>query len=156
MRRENHNALGPDGYIEHHGVISKVDRNEGLITVDITDTGDCHACAAAKLCGKARTKSHNTLTIDVENAGQFLPGDKVTLRGSERLHRRAILLATVVPSILLVASMLAVYLMSGSQFIACISALVAMVVFFVVLWVFRDKIDREFTFTVVSYEEKES
>lgn len=141
-----------EDYIEHRGVIRAIDPREGILTVEVTDGGDCQGCAAAKLCGKSSSHSSTMLKVDVEYPSYFYVGQKVTLHGSETLHRRAIVLATVVPCVLLVGAMVMVYLLSGSQLVACLSALAAVVIFFVLLWVYRDKIDRDFSFTIVEME----
>lgn len=134
-------------YIEHDGRIKSIDTAKGLITVSVIEQADCGECPASKLCNNF-TPDNNLLTIPVADPGKFEVGDFVTLRGTERLHRKAILLATVIPSVALVAVMIGIYLLTGNQLAACLSALGAMIIFFAGLYIFRNKLAHEFSFEV--------
>ena len=87
--------------------------------------------------------------ISVENPQAFKEGEFVTVRGSERLHRKAIMLVTVIPTVALIVIMIGIYLLTGSQVAACVSALGAMIVFFLGLYLMRDKLAHEFVFEIV-------
>lgn len=139
-------------YIEHSGIVRRVDAGNGVLYVEINDKGDCGACPASKLCGGFSTDKTSISVIEIEtpDSGKYHEGESVTVRGSERLHRKAIMIATVIPSIVLVAVMVIVYVLSANQLAACLSGLSAMILFFVLLWISRDKIAHEFMFEVIS------
>ena len=64
------------------------------------------------------------------------------------MHRKAIFLATLFPCIILVAVMAAVFILTGSQGIAAVTGLAAMLLFFLILFLCRNKIAHEFQFQI--------
>lgn len=143
-----------DNYIDHiddKGVVTAVDMAARTITVRVLTDGDCGGCPAAKLCGVASADDKLT-TLRVDSPSRFRTGMKVLLRGSERMHRRAIMLATVLPCICLIAIMVAVYLLTADQLAAALCGAGAMVLFYLVLWLMRDKVAHEFEFEAIPVE----
>lgn len=136
-------------YIEHDGVIKFVDVANSTIVVMLNDANECGECPAAKLCSSP-SSADTTVTVAVRNPRDYKLGDEVTVRGSECLHQKAIMLATVIPSIALIGVMILVYWLTGEQLTACLSGIGAMVLFFFLLWICRDKLAHEFAFEVVS------
>lgn len=135
-------------YIEHQGRVTAVDTDEGTVTVSLLEEADCGECPAGKLCTNF-TPDKNIITVPVKNAADYKTGDFVKVRGTERLHRKAIMLATVIPSLALLIVMIGIYLLTGSQLAACLSALGAMIVFFVGLYLMRNRLAHEFVFEIV-------
>ena len=142
-------------YIDHNGRISKVSQEDKTITVTIIDHADCGGCPAGKLCSNF-TPDKNVVQVSVSNPGDFKVGEFVAIRGSERLHRKAIVIVTVIPSLALIAVMIGIYLLTGSQLAACLSAIGAMLVFFYGLYLMRHKLAHEFVFEVVKEPSLES
>ena len=140
-------------HIDHQGTVTAISANsaEGTLTATVKLEGnhDCSGCRAAALCGVAG-KGSDTISVPLtaHEAGRLHIGDRVTLRGTERMHRRAIMLATVLPCVTLVAVMVALYLLTGSQPVAAIGGLAAMVIFFLVLFLARNRVAHEFSFTL--------
>lgn len=120
------------------------------IKVKIIQDGGCSGCAAAKICGAAQGDSSPEIFIPISNTEPFRKGMIVEVEGSEQLHRKAIRLATVYPTIAIIAVMTAVYLITGNQLVAALSALTTMLMFFILLWISRNKLRREFAFKIVS------
>ena len=141
-------------HIDHHGTVTAISGGGaagGPITATVRLEGnhDCSGCRAAALCGMAGKDSDTlNVTLTDHEAGRLHVGDRVTLRGTERMHRRAIMLATVLPCVTLVAVMVALYLLTGSQPVAALGGLAAMVIFFIVLFLARNRVAHEFSFTV--------
>ena len=138
-------------YIDDEAVVERVDAARGTLKVRMLDGGDCSACPAAKLCSVAKSDD-KSLEVAVERPGDFKKGDIVVLRGSERLHRKAIMYATVLPCLVLVALMVLVYLLTGDQLSAALSGVGAMVAFYLVLYLMRNRMAHEFRFTVEKRE----
>lgn len=134
-------------YIDHTGRVERVDASRRSLTVRIDDEHDCGGCPAAKLCGAA--SGSKTTEVPVRNPGQFTVGDRVRLRGTERMHRRAIMLATVFPCIALIAIMVAIFVITGNQLWAALGGIASMLVFYLALYLARNKVEHEFGFEVV-------
>ena len=139
-------------YIDHNGRITAIDPEKREVTVALIEEAECGECPAGKLCNNF-SPDKNVVKIPVADPGEFKVGDFVSVRGSERLHRKAIMLATVIPSLALIAVMIGVYLLTDSQLAACLSGLGAMILFFVGLYLMRHRLAHEFVFEVIRQED---
>lgn len=134
-------------YIEHDGTVVSIHPEKGTVKVRIDNGDECGQCPAATLCG-ANGKSDNLIEVAVSNPSVFSKGEEVKVEGTERMHRRAIMLATVLPSIAILVTMVAVYLLTANQLLAAVCGIAVMIIFFVALYLARNKIAHEFTFTI--------
>lgn len=139
-------------YVDHKGRISAVNEGKGTVTVTLLEQADCGECPAHKLCNNF-TPDKNVVEVQVPDASQYKIGEFVAVRGTERLHRKAIMLVTVIPTLALIVVMIGIYLLTDSQLAACLSALGAMIVFFVGLYLVRNKLAHEFVFEIVRIPE---
>lgn len=135
-------------YIDHDGRITAVNPGKGTVTVKMVEESDCGECPAGKLCTNF-LPDKNVVEVPVANPSAYTVGEEVTVRGQERLHRKAIVLVTVIPSLALLAVMIGIYLLTASQLAACLSGLGAMFVFFTGLYLMRNKLAHEFVFQIV-------
>lgn len=131
--------------ITHQATVKSVDPKKGTLTVTLKHDDDCSSCPVTEICGGANS---DTLTLQVAHPERFRPGERVELTGTERMHPKAVKMATIVPCIALVAAMVGIYLASGDQFAAVAGGLGVMVFFFAMLYAFRNKIRHEFSFEV--------
>lgn len=139
-------------YIDHNGRITGINPGKGTVTVTLLEEADCGACPAGKLCSNF-TADKNVVEIKVASTADYKTGQFVAVRGTERLHRKAIMIVTVIPSLALIAVMIGIYLLTGSQLAACLSAIGAMLVFFTGLYLMRHKLAHEFTFEILPLDE---
>ena len=58
------------------------------------------------------------------------------------------MIATVIPSIALVAVMVIIYMLTADQTVAALGGIGSMIFFFVMLYLFRNRIAHEFSFTI--------
>ena len=140
-------------HIDHDGVVVSTDPKRNVVTVRVDDKGECGSCPAAALCG-ANGEPSNLIDIFSPQASSLRKGDIVTVRGTERMHKKAITIVTVIPCIILVAVMVAVFLLTGNQLTAALSGIRTMILFFILLWCARNKIAHEFSFEIVSSVQK--
>lgn len=138
-------------YIDHNGRVTAVDTGKHTVTVTLLEEADCGECPAGKLCTNF-LPDKNVVVVPVSDVSGYKVGDFVAVRGTERLHRKAILLATVIPSLALIVVMIGIYLLTGSEVAACVSALGAMIVFFWGLYLMRHKLAHEFVFEIIKEE----
>lgn len=133
--------------IEHDAIVEKVNPQEGTVTVRISDLSDCGGCPATRLC-KAAGADKNIITVKTPNAALFKKDEEVVVEGTERMHHTAIMLATVIPCIVLVAVMVGIYLVTFNQLAAALSGLGCTLLFYLILYLCRNKIAHEFVMTV--------
>lgn len=135
-------------YVDHTGIVMAVNPGAGTVLVKIDNAGDCGDCPASRLC-EATGQTENTVMVTTRRASSFKKGDIVTVRGTEQMHHKAIMYATVLPCVALVAVMVAVYLLTFNQLTAALSGIGVTVLFYVGLWLCRNKIAHEFSFSIV-------
>ena len=141
-------------YVEHTAIVQSTDPVRNIVNVRITDLEECGDCPAAQLCNAAGSES-NIIAIITPHASGFRKGDILEIRGTEQMHRKAIMYATVLPCIALVDVMVAVYLLTLNQLAAALSGIGVMILFFFILWCSRNKIAHEFCFTIVGKPERQ-
>lgn len=139
-------------YIEHDGRISAIDKEKRIVTVTFLDNADCGACPAHKLCNNFDGQKNN-VDVPVADTSKYTVGEFVYLRGTERLHRKAIMMATVIPCATVIVVMIGIYLLTANQLAACLSGFGAMIFFFIGLYLMRNRIAHEFSFEIVKVPE---
>lgn len=134
--------------IRHRAVVTAVESGRG-VSVRILDKDACDGCAAASLCHSASPDGSTEIFIETHDASRYHKGDTVEIEGTERLHRKAIRLVTVYPTLTVIAVMTGVYLLTANQLAAALSALAVMLLFFILLWIARGRLSREFAFRII-------
>ncbi len=129
--------------IIHRGTVSSM--TDSQAQVQLADNVSCGGCPAAKVCGGVDRK---IITVLVPDGMKLHPGDRVEVSGTQRMHHKAIRLATLYPTIALIAVMVGVYLLTGEQGVAALAGVGTMALFFAILWMSRRRLATEFTFTL--------
>ena len=113
--------------------------------VRIAQTSACAACHAAKMCmaSESREKRIEARMVEPMNVG-----DEVEVIVREQAGWLAVLLAYVLPFVLLVAAVAVFGQLGWSEAQAGTAALLSVAVYYVILRMFRDKLQRQFTFWV--------
>lgn len=140
-------------HVDHDAIVIAVEPSKDTVKVKIDDSDECGDCPAASLCQGAG-QSENTISILTPHASSYKKGDIVTIRGTEQMHRKAIMYATVLPCVALVVVMVAVYLLTFNQLAAALSGLGVTIAFYFMLWLCRNRIAHEFCFTIIDKPER--
>lgn len=133
-------------YISHTAIVTGIDPQKGIVRVSISDAGECGGCPAAGIC--SATSSKDAIEISTPQAATFIKGETVEIRGTEQMHRKAIMLATVLPCIILIVIMSLIFIFTGSQAAAALGGLLGMIFFFIILYLCRNHIAHEFQFRI--------
>lgn len=134
--------------IIHQASVVKVSPETDTATVRIRDAADCEACAAASLCSVSGKRGSMDLDVAIPSGLHPHVGNRVEIAGTEKLHQKAIRLATVYPTLAILAVMTAIYLLTANQLAAALSGLAVMIIFFSVLWICRHRLAHEFSFSI--------
>jgi len=134
--------------IEHDGIVVGINSKTGEIKVKLSDAGDCGGCPAAAICSLSGKDGKELVEVETLRPDRFAVGERVRLVGTERMHRRAIVIGTVVPCVAMLAVMVAIYLLTGSQPGAALGGLLATSAFFAALYMLRDRVRHEFRFSI--------
>lgn len=140
-------------YIEHQAIVKGIDSIRNIVKVRIDDIEECGDCPASKMCG---TKGETSNLVDIQTplASDFKEGDIITVRGTETMHRKAIIYTMALPCLLLVATMVGIYLLTENQLASALSGLGITILYYFMLWICRDRLSHQFTFTIVGKVER--
>lgn len=129
--------------VRHNGIVERVEGDTAVVR--IAQTSACAACHAAKMCmaSESREKRIEARMVEPMNVG-----DEVEVIVREQAGWLAVLLAYVLPFVLLVAAVAVLGQLGWSEVQAGTAALLSVAVYFVILRMFRDKLQRQFTFWV--------
>ena len=140
--------------IKHDGIVIAVN-GDGTVLVRIVQTSACASCKAKAMCASAESKEKEILAI---GDGLLAIGDEAEVMVQQKIGWKAVLLAYVLPFVVLMAVVALgnwlwaigdgqlVMGKNGEAIIGTV-ALCAMGVYYIVLGFFKDKIQKEFSFT---------
>ena len=134
--------------IEHEGKVVSVDKD--YIGVEIVNKSACAACHAKGVCGASDAsikvvevaQDITTLTED------YQVGETVNVVMRESMGTQAVWLAYVVPLMVLMAAILVFWLCQASELVMGLGALGILALYYVILFFFRNKISKIFTFSI--------
>ena len=141
--------------IKHDGIVIAVN-GDGTVLVRIVQTSACAACKAKAMCASAESKEKEILALFVgeeakrrEGERQDIKlGDEVVVMVQQKMGWKAILLAYMLPFIVMMTVVaIGNGLLDIREEVIGTAALCAMGVYYIVLGFFKDKIQKDFSFT---------
>jgi len=134
------------GYKEticHEGIVERIETDHCLVR--ILQASACSSCEARKLCRSSESKEK---LVEVKGHYPTLQvGDQVTLCGSVRQGLRASVLAYVIPLIIMLVVLFAATHLWGEK-TGALAALLALAIYYGVLFLLKDKLGKHFTFKI--------
>ena len=131
--------------ITHSGVVDSVE--DGCIHVRIVQTSACAACKVASYCNAAESKE-KMIDVFCDSVAAYKVGQQVTVSTSGQVAAKALLWAFGVPFILLMVVLVLVLLLTGHEGWAALSALLALVPYYIMLWLLRDRMREQLAFRI--------
>lgn len=131
--------------IKHDGIVIAIN-GDGTARVRIVQASACSACKAKAMCASAESKEKEMGVILLGD--EVKVGDAVEVMVQQKMGWKAVILAYLLPFVVLIA----VLLVGNSCFdvreeILGTIALCAMAVYYLVLGLFKDRLQKEFSFT---------
>ena len=131
--------------IEHQGIISYISGNK--LSVKILQQSACSTCHAKGACMAADSKEKVVDVIDF--SGRHKINDLVTIEGKESMGYKAVLWAFVIPIIIVVLMLIiTTSVWNFGEMEAAIASIVALVPYYALLYVLRNKMAKTFKFTI--------
>lgn len=132
--------------IEHSGVVERTDG--AVVRVRFVAGSACASCRAREACGMGESQE-KIVDVATPEAASFAAGDPVTVSVSRNAGLRAVFVAYVGAFVVLVASIVAALELFGWQEGAAVLAgLLALTLYYLALWLFRGRIERNIHFTI--------
>ena len=132
-----------DEIIRHEGIVTGVTRNVARVT--IVQTSACAACKAQSMCMSSEKREKE---MDVIVASPIQVGDRVEVEVREQLAWKAVLLAYILPFVVMIGVLLVLNRFTDwSEAVTGTLSLCAIALYYLVLSMFRHKLQKQFTFT---------
>ena len=133
--------------VKHCGEVVRIDGHS--VFVRMTVNSACSACHAKGVCG-ASEQTDKIVEVETAAATDFQVGDSVEVALMQRdMGAKSVVLAYVVPFLVLVAVLVGAILLGASEGVAALSAMVGVAMWYVVLYMLRDKIKNKIKFIII-------
>lgn len=130
--------------ITHDGVVIKTEGSN--VHVQIVSHSACAGCHARGACTASDSKEK---VIIAQSGGvEYSIGDRVTIIGSNSAAWYAVRLAFIYPILLAFIVLAGILVLTQSEVVACLGCLGVIAVYYLVLFLLRNKIETKFVFTL--------
>lgn len=131
--------------IKHRGVVVKIDGSH--VVVRIVQTSACSACSAKGMCNASESKEKQIDVYEVNPSYRI--GEEVVLCGSTSMGMQAVFLAFGIPVLLLLLALfVTMRITDGDALFSAIVSLLAVVPYYVVIYLMKDKLNKTFSFVI--------
>ena len=134
--------------ISHSGVIERIET--GQVQVRIVQTSACAACKVASYCNAAESKEKLIDVFCNTASDNYQVGQQVTVVTSVTVAAKAMLWGFGLPFIILVSVLVVVLLLTSNEGLAALCALGALVPYYFLLWLLRNRMRDELSFHIVT------
>ena len=132
--------------IKHDGIIIGLNE-DGTALVRIVQTSACAACKAKAMCASAE-RAEKEMTVVLLDDEQWAVGNEVKVMVQQKMGWKAVVLAYLLPFFVMLAVMfVGNAIWAVREEILGTVALCAMALYYLVLGMFKDKLQKEFSFT---------
>ena len=134
--------------ISHSGVIERIESNR--VQVRIVQTSACATCKVAGYCNAAESKEKIIDVFGDTVAKNMQVGQSVTVIASGVVAAKALLWGFGLPFVMLVAVLIVVLFVTSSEGLAALCSLAALVPYYFILWLLRNRMRDELRFQIVT------
>ena len=132
--------------ISHSGVVDSVEGD--CVKVRIVQTSACAACKVAGYCNAAESKEKMVDVFCGDTAKNYHVGQQVTVSTSGSVAARALLWGFGMPFLVLVTVLFVVLLLTHNEGLAAVSAILALLPYYGLLWLLRDRMREQLSFAI--------
>lgn len=133
--------------IKHAGIVDSAEN--GCVKVRILQSLACSGCKVAAHCNASETKEKlvEVLTSDFSN---YQKGDSVTLVADTSVGFTASLYGYLLPLAVMVVTLIAILSLTKSEGAAALSALGILIPYYLLVYLFRNKLKKRLSFEIQS------
>ncbi len=131
--------------VSHKGTIIGI--TEGNIKVEIINKSMCAACHAKGFCSAGDTKD-KIIDVAYYNRGEYSVGDEVEVVMKKSMGFKAVWISYVIPLAILLIFLLTLQRFNLTELQAGLCSILAVAVYYTVIYLFREKIADKFVFTI--------
>jgi sigma-E factor negative regulatory protein RseC len=130
--------------IKHSGIVEEI--ADGCMKVRIVQTSACAACKVASHCSASEKKEKIVDVYDFPSACKT--GDTVTVVASSRVGMNAVLMGFGIPFLIMIFALYIASRFTSDEPLMALVSIVCLVPYYLLLYMFRDRIKEKFAFTV--------
>jgi sigma-E factor negative regulatory protein RseC len=116
-------------------------------TVEIVSHAACSECHAAGVCGMSEF-AEKAIEVPADPYATYGVGDEVQVVLKASMGMKAVWLAYFLPLVVLLAVALGLIALGVGEVAAGLAGLGAVALYYLALWLFRDKLRNEYVFTI--------
>ena len=132
--------------ISHSGIVESIE--DGCVKVRIVQTSACAACKVAGYCNAAESKEKIVDVFGDAAAKELAVGQQVTVTTSGQVAAKALLWGFGLPFVVMVAVLVLVLWLTGSEGKAALSGLAALIPYYILLWLLRNRMRQQLAFSI--------
>ncbi len=129
----------------HPGVVDRIVGR--TLFVKIESQAACGNCRAKSYCGMVESVD-KVVEVVSDRAADFTVGQKVDIVLERSLGYKALLMGYMVPFLILIVSLFAMYLLTGSEGLSALVAVLLMAPYYALLYHFRETLRETFRFHI--------
>jgi len=130
--------------VEHKGVVEKI--SDSVIRVGFVSHSACSGCHAKGACSLSDVENKY---VDIKNeGGSYQPGEPVDIILEQKQGFRALWLGYILPLLVMLTTLLIVVAITGREGLAGIIAVLILIPYYVLLYLFRNKVKEKFEFKI--------
>jgi sigma-E factor negative regulatory protein RseC len=129
----------------HMGLVEKVDGDKA--TVRILSVSACSSCKSKGACSISEMKE-KLVEVHIKDNQEVKEGDNVNVAIAQKQGDKAVVLAYAIPIIVFIGLLLLVSTLNASELVAGLSAIGGVGVYFLILHLFKNKIEDQFMFYI--------
>ncbi len=131
--------------ITHPGIVEQL--TDDKVFVKILSMSACSSCHAKGMCNVAEVEE-KVVELKKDPQREVKVGDQVTLEMKKSLGSYAVMLGYIVPFFLLIGVLILVLFLSGDEGAAGLSAILALIPYYWLLYTYRRKLKSTFRFMI--------
>jgi sigma-E factor negative regulatory protein RseC len=131
--------------ITHNGIIQSIEND--CINVRIFQSAACGSCKIAGHCN-ASDQKEKIISIEHCNIADYHIGDSVVVYTKSSTAHRAVFIGYGIPFILLVVTLFIIKAFTGSDAVAALGSIVALIPYYFVIFLLRAKIQNLVNFKI--------
>ena len=136
--------------ITHSGIVESV--SDRLVRVRIVQAAACAACKVAGHCTASESKV-KIIDVCTSEWSSYTKGDAVTVSVSESSARKALLVGFGMPFAVMVGVVFITLWLTCNETISALAGLAALIPYYIIVWLFRDRIGGSVTFGIEKLSE---
>ena len=131
--------------LRHQGTITNLDDQNYYVS--IVSKSACSACHSKGFCSVSEMQE-KVIIISRSPDSNYKIGDEVEVLMSKTMGTKAVILGYIIPFALLLITLILTFSLIGNEGVAGIMSLAIVAIYFVVLYLFRDRFRKTFRFTI--------